>query len=179
MEFSSQCFFITRLHYFQVIEQNIAENTKIKEISEVFAMFLETAPALENFSPGLFVTDRSQNDMEPHTFSLCFKYVLLLSLLRRKPFTVLLSITSSSPAVIIQLVKHCHNLRSLSLLGYEELSDIVLEFISGEHEDSPGLSRLESITLPDKSFLTPEGVRSLLRHLPLLHTVNFPGKNKQ
>ena len=86
---------------------------------------------------------------------------------------------SSSPAVIIQLVKHCHNLRSLSLLGYEELSDIVLEFISGEHEDSPGLSRLESITLPDKSFLTPEGVRSLLRHLPLLHTVNFPGKNKQ
>ena len=71
----------------QVIEQNIAENTKIKEISEVFAIFLETAPALENFSPGLFVTDRSQNDMEPHTFSLCFKYVLLLSLLRRKPFT--------------------------------------------------------------------------------------------
>ena len=61
--------------FIQVIEQNIAENTKIKEISEVFAKFLETAPPLENFYPGLFVTDRSQNDMEPHTFSLCFKYV--------------------------------------------------------------------------------------------------------
>ena len=64
---------IKSLIIFQVVEQNIAENAKIKEISELFAKFLETAPGLENFSPGLFVTDRSQNDMEPHTFSLCFK----------------------------------------------------------------------------------------------------------
>ena len=73
---SFQCFVVIRLLsfvIFQVVEQNIAENAKIKEISELFAKFLETAPGLENFSPGLFVTDRSQNDMEPHTFSLCFK----------------------------------------------------------------------------------------------------------
>ena len=89
--------------------------------------------------------------------------------------TVILLITSSSPAVMIQLVKHCPDLKSLCLLGYEDLSDIVLEFISGEHEDSPGLARLESLTLPHKSFVTQYGVRSLLKHLPLLHTVNFPG----
>ena len=84
-------------------------------------------------------------------------------------------ITLSVPAVMIQLVKHCRDLKTASLVGYEDLSDIVLEFISGEHEDSPGLTRLEAITLPDKSYVTQYGVKSLLKHLPFLHTVNFPG----
>ena len=84
----------------------------------------------------------------------------------------------SSPAVMIQLVKHCRDLKTLCLLGYEDLSDIVLEFISGEHEDSPGLIRLEALTLPDKSYVTEYGVKSLLKHLPVLHTINFPGNTE-
>lgn len=85
-------------------------------------------------------------------------------------------IVFSSPGVIIQLVRHCQNVQRLSLLGYEDLSDIVLQYISGEHEQSTGLVRLESITLPDKSYITELGVQSLLQHLQFLHTVNFPGK---
>ena len=56
-----------------MIEESVTDNKKIMEISETFAGFLESATNLETFVPGLFVTDRSQPGLEPHTFSLCFK----------------------------------------------------------------------------------------------------------
>ena len=80
--------------------------------------------------------------------------------------------------MVIELVKHCKYVRILSLFGYEDLSDIVLQYLSGEHEASPGLTLLETLTLPDRSFVTEHGVRSLLQHLQYLHTVNFPGTEK-
>ena len=91
----------------QVTEQPITENDEIMKISDSFADFLASAHNLESFCPGLFVTDRSHEDYEPHKLSLCY----------------------SSPRVIINLVKNCPNLNTLSLYGYEDLSDIVLTYI--------------------------------------------------
>ena len=101
------------------------------------------------------------------------------------------SIPFSSPKVAINLVRHCRNLSSLSFLGYEDLSDIVLQFISGEHEvlwykqslcdktkchqESSGLKQLVKIVLPNRSFITEDGIQSLLQNLPLLQTLDFPG----
>jgi len=126
--------------------------------------FLKVAQQLENFSPGLFIKDRSHDDLEPHQLSLCF----------------------SSPKVVINLVRNCPNITTLSLFGYEDLCDIVLHFISGHHPEndmesaaekktSPGLPLLEHLTLPDRSYVTEAGVRALLQYLPRLQTLKFPG----
>jgi hypothetical protein len=142
------------VHGLQVTEELLGENSKVAEISQTFAEFLATAPGLETFTPGLFVTDRSQpTSAEPHKMSLCF----------------------SSPQVAINLVQRCPLLTTLSLLGYEDLSDIVLEFLSGEHEESAGLVGLESLQLPERSYITEHGVRSLLQRLPRLRLLSFPG----
>ena len=77
--------------------------------------------------------------------------------------------------VAINLVKCCPNLSCISLVGYEDLSDIVLEFISGEHVESTGLNLLETVHLPDRSYITEQGVCSLLQRLPFLKRLNFPG----
>ena len=165
----------------QVTEQPITENDEIMKISDSFADFLASAHNLESFCPGLFVTDRSHEDYEPHTLSLCY----------------------SSPRVIINLVKNCPNLNTLSLYGYEDLSDIVLTYIrylffylqgvqktlqrffgtpcisslvsSGEAGHCPGLLHLSHITLPDRSYISEHGVISLLKHLPRLNTLEYPG----
>ena len=77
----------------------------------------------------------------------------------------------------------------LSLLGYEDLSDIVLQFISGEHQvcrekalimyycfkESQGLRLLEKLVLPNKSYITELGVLSLLQNLQFLQILEFPG----
>ena len=80
---------------------------------------------------------------------------------------------------MINLVKYCHQLTSLTLYGYEDLSDIVLHYISGHDEagphQGPGLTRLASITLPDRSYITEVGVQSLIQHLPELDVLEFPG----
>ena len=73
------------------------------------------------------------------------------------------------------MVKCCPNLSYISLVGYEDLSDIVLEFLSGEHLESPGLKLLETLHLPDRSYISEHGVASLLQRLPLLKRLNFPG----
>ena len=142
------------LHGLQATEELLNENTKITNISETLAKFLETSSSLETFLPGLFITDRSQDiSGDPHKVSICF----------------------TSPQVAINLVRHCPLLTRVSLLGYEDLSDIVLEFISGEHEQSTGLRSLEVLQLPERSYITEQGVRSLLQHLPLLRLLSFPG----
>ena len=144
------------------------------KISEHFADFLKTAENLETFSPGLFVTDRSQDSSEPRKLSLCFKYTLIVMFSSKAS-----NIYFSSPKVVINLVKYCHQLTSVSLYGYEDLSDIVLHYISGHDEagdhQGPGLTRLTSITLPDRSYITEVGVQSLVQHLPQLEILEFPG----
>ena len=78
--------------------------------------------------------------------------------------------------VAINLVRHCPLLTRLSLLGYEDLSDIVLEFISGElGESGGGLRNLETLRLPDRSYVTEVGVASVLQRLRYLRILVFPG----
>ena len=61
--------------FLKVTEQCITDNPTIMKISECFAEFLKTAENLETFSPGLFVTDRSQDQVEPRQLSLCYRWV--------------------------------------------------------------------------------------------------------
>ena len=135
-----------------VTEEVLGEHQGAAQISQTFAEFLETSSGLATFLPGILLTDRSRG-AEPQGMSLVF----------------------TSPQVAINMVRCCPSLTSLSMEGYADLSDIVLEFVSGEHPDSPGLPLLSSLHLPERSFLTEEGVRSLLQHLPLLRTLVFPG----
>ena len=80
--------------------------------------------------------------------------------------------------VAINLVRHCPLLTRLSLLGYEDLSDIVLEFISGElGESGGGLRNLETLRLPDRSYVTEVGVASVLQRLQYLRLLVFPGSS--
>jgi len=109
------------------------------------------------------------------------------------------------PQVIINLVRHqaSNTLTSLSLEGYEELNDLVLEFICGVDADTRdgsvdivedkkscdqqdekdvkkgtqnGLKHLTSLCLPTKSFVTPYGLNILLQHLPLIETIKNAGR---
>ena len=109
------------------------------------------------------------------------------------------------PQVIINLVRHqaSNTLTSLSLEGYEELNDLVLEFICGVDADTTdgsidivedknncdpkdekdvkngtqnGLKHLNSLCLPTKSFVTPYGLKILLEHLPLIETIKNAGR---
>ena len=57
----------------EVTEESITENQAIVRISEHFADFLTDAPNLETFTPGIFIKDRSQDDLEPRKLSLCFR----------------------------------------------------------------------------------------------------------
>ena len=94
-------------------EESLHQQPKILQISDEFSKFLQSAEDLQTFVPGLYVIDRSQRvSAEPHKMSLCY----------------------TSPQVVINLVNNCCNLTNLSLFGYEDLSDIVLTFISGEHQ---------------------------------------------
>lgn len=136
----------------RVTEEVLGEHQGAAKISQTFAEFLETSAGLATFLPGILLTDRSRG-AEPQGMSLVF----------------------TSPQVAINMVRCCSSLTSLSMEGYADLSDIVLEFVSGEHPDSPGLPLLSSLHLPERSFLTEEGVRSLLQHLPLLRSLVFPG----
>ena len=94
-------------------------------------------------------------------------------------------------------------LTSLNLEGYEELNDLVLEFIAGvdgdteeyqtdcientkedtvsikkecEERQDRGLIQLITLTLPTKSFVTPYGLKILLENLPLLETIKNAGR---
>ena len=106
--------------------------------------------------------------------------------------------------LIINLVRHhaSKTMTSLNLEGYEELNDLVLEFISGveegtseiptEYVENPndgvknngeycgnkkrGLTQLKNITLPIKSFVTPYGLKILLENLPHLETIRNSGR---
>ena len=110
------------------------------------------------------------------------------------------------PQIIINLVRHnaSTTLTSLNLEGYEELNDLVLEFIAGvdgKHQDedstesvenidakskdideddkciqSGGLVQLINLTLPTKSFVTPYGLEILIENLPLLETIKNAGR---
>ena len=55
----------------------------------------------------------------------------------------------------------------------------MLHYISGYdevgHHQGPGLTRLTSITLPDRIYITEVGVQSLIQHLPDLEILEFPG----
>ena len=65
-----ECYF----HLFlEVTEEPITENQAIMRISEHFANFLTGAHSLETFSPGIFIKDRSNDDLEPQKLSLCFR----------------------------------------------------------------------------------------------------------
>ena len=106
--------------------------------------------------------------------------------------------------LIINLVRHqaSNTLTSLNLEGYEELNDLVLEFIAGVEEDTTevsteyeknldsdvknngehsgnkkrGLMQLKNITLPIKSFVTPYGLKILLENLPHLEAIRNSGR---
>ena len=98
--------------------------------------------------------------------------------------------------LIISLGRHnaSNTLTSLNLEGYEELNDLVLEFIAGVEETSDensteyieneevcrnkkqGLLQLKNLTLPIKSFVTPHGLKILLENLLRLETIRNSGR---
>ena len=59
--------------FLEVTEESITENQAIMRISEHFANFLVGAKNLESFTPGIFIKDRSHDDLEPQKLSLCFR----------------------------------------------------------------------------------------------------------
>ena len=67
-------------------------------------------------------------------------------------------------------------LTSLNLFGYEELTDLALEYISGKVGDCSGLKLLNEIVLPKKCFVTPDGLRVLIENLPRLEVIENQGK---
>ena len=148
--------------FLKVTEQCITDNPTIMKISECFAEFLKRAENLETFSPGLFVTDRSQDQVEPRQLSLCYRWVG-----PRLQFNVYP--LASSPRVVVELVRHCPLVSHLSLQGYEDLCDPVVLHLAA------GLPRLAHLTLPERSFVTEHGVAGLLARAPRLHTLLFPG----
>jgi len=110
------------------------------------------------FNPGLFIIDRQNPDDdlsgEPHKISLCW----------------------NQPQILIDLVEKAPMLTSLNLIGYEELTDLALEYISGKVGNTSGLKSLNEITLPKKCFVTPEGLRVLIENLPRLEVIENQGK---
>ena len=84
------------------------------------------------------------------------------------------------------MVRHrsSQTLTSLNLEGYEELNDLVLEFIAGVDQETTnsnsniekGLKQLTNLTLPIKSFVTPYGLKILLENLPLLEVIKNAGR---
>ena len=91
---------------------------------------------------------------EPHKISLCW----------------------NQPQILIDLVEKAPKLTSLNLIGYEELTDLALEYISGKVGYATGLKLLNEIVLPKKCFVTPEGLRVLIENLPLLEVIENQGK---
>ena len=67
-------------------------------------------------------------------------------------------------------------LNSLNLTGYEELTDLALEYISGKVGKTSGLKLLNEIILPKKCFVTSEGLRVLIENLPRLELIENQGK---
>ena len=140
-------------------EQLIQENDSLSQISQTFVKHFETEGLkLEVFNPGLFIIDRPKEEdydiEEVHKVSLCW----------------------NEPQVLISLVDHCESLQTLNLLGYEELTDLALDYIAGTIGDSPGLQNLIEITLPKKCFVTTEGIRSLIENLSKLELIENQGK---
>ena len=90
------------------------------------------------------------------------------------------------PKLIINLVRHHSSdcLTSLNLDGYEELNDLVLEFIAGVDQETiendtgknRGLTHLCNLTLPVKSFVTPYGLKILLENLLFLEVIKNAGR---
>ena len=141
-------------------EQLIQENDSVSEISKTFVKHFEAGELkLEVFNPGLFIIDRPKEEDfdidEVHKVSLCW----------------------NEPQVLISLVDNCGStLQTLNLLGYEELTDLALNYIAGTIGDSNGLKSLMEITLPKKCFVTTEGIRSLIENLPKLELIENQGK---
>ena len=101
----------------QSIEEPLVEQRGVELVGQQLAGWLESGQAglLQTFRPGLLVRDRGRPGLQPVTLSLAF----------------------TTPRVLIALVRSCPALTSLDLTGYQDLSDIVLLFISGEHEVRP------------------------------------------
>ena len=61
---------------------------------------------------------------------------------------------------------------------YEQLNDLVLDYIAGNtpQNEGRGLGNLTDITLPKRSFVTELGFRSLLENLKRLENIKHPGK---
>ena len=111
---------------------------------------------LECFELGIFVTDRQipADHQGLHQVSLVW----------------------NQPNVLISLVDRAFSITRLSLLGYEDLTDLALEYIAGRVGTSRGLPNLTVIILPVKCFVTPMGIRALLESLPMLEVVRNQGK---
>ena len=55
--------------------------------------------------------------------------------------------------------------------GYEELTDLAMEYIAGQIGECPGLKQLVELTLPKKCFVTIEGIRALIENLLLIEVI--------
>ena len=143
-------------------EQLVSDNDSLFIISRTIHDFLQTydcstANGLKVFNPGLYIIDRQSPEddaTEPHCISLCW----------------------NRPELLITLVQKAPQLSSLNLTGYEELTDLALEYIAGQAGHSPGLKLLTDITLPKKCFVTCDGIRALLENLIHLEVIENQGK---
>ena len=113
---------------------------------------------LEVFSPGLFIIDRQTPEdcllSEHHKVSLCW----------------------SQPQLLINLVDKGSKLTRLNLSGYEELTDLALEYIAGQTENCRGLQKLVEITLPKKCYISVDGLKILIENLRFLELIENQGK---
>ena len=137
-------------------DENLFEIPEVSKVSEHFLEFVKKCDNLLIFKPGIFVKGRQDPDLiEQKSFSLCW----------------------NNPQVLINLVDHCENVTILSLEGFNDVNDLVLEYIAGQTEQNSnrGLQNLTEISLPKKSFVTSEGVKVLLENLPNLEIIRHLG----
>ena len=60
-------------------------------------------------------------------------------------------------------------------VGYRDLSDLALDYLCGNCNNTPGLTQLTELTLPKDSHVTVEGLKTLLMGLPMLTRLRHAG----
>lgn len=142
-------------------DEYVSENQALFDLGDKFLPYLQDVnDELESFQPKFFILDRHLSDTND----------------RQKT-----SLVWNNPRALITVVDNCKNLKILNLEGFQDLNDLVLEYIVGAtpQNHKQGLYHLIEITLPKKSFATVHGHLTLLKGLPQLQRLIHDGKMGQ